>query len=174
MAGEARGTRTVRDMVMSMAVVLLIVGFVVLFIPRPHTDAVRVVDYTSVLGLARSDAPYPILAPVGLSDRWRATSVRYSGESPDSDRTWHLGFVTPDDAYAGVEQSNGDRDTFVEEVTNSGDPEGTTEIDGRTWERRQRQSKLQRSLVLVEPGMTTVVTGTASWSELRELAAALR
>ena len=55
MAENKRALSTVRDMVISLGVVLAIVGFVVLFIPRPNTDAVRVVDYATVLGQARSD-----------------------------------------------------------------------------------------------------------------------
>jgi hypothetical protein len=169
--GPAR-PRTLGDMIMSLGVVLLVVGFVVLFVPRPNTDAVRVVDYTAQLTQARSNSPYPILAPVGLSNRWRATSVRY--EPGQSATTWHLGFVTPQDAYAGVEQSNGPRAAFTEEMTNDGSPEGTTEIDGVTWERRLRESRLQRSLVLAEDNVTTIVTGTTTWTELQELASALR
>jgi Protein of unknown function (DUF4245) len=125
-----------------------------------------------LLTQARSDAPYPILAPVGLSDRWRATSARY--EPHETATTWHLGFVTPQDAYAGVEQSDGVPRTFVEEMTNDGAPDGTTEIEGLTWERRLRESKAQRSLVLTQDNVTTVVTGTANWDELQDLAAALR
>jgi Protein of unknown function (DUF4245) len=165
-------TRTIGDLLLSLAILLGIVGFVVLFVPRPNTDAVRVVDYTTLLTEARSDAPYPILAPVGLSDRWRATSARY--EPDETVTTWHLGFVTPQDAYAGVEQSNGQRREFVQEMTNDGGFDGTTEIDGVIWERRLRESKAQRSLVLTQDNVTTIVTGTASWDELRELAAALR
>jgi hypothetical protein len=168
---KPRALSTVRDMVISLSVVLAIVGFVVLFIPRPNTDAVRVVDYSTVLGQARSDAPYEILAPEGLSERWRATSARYEQDPGGS--TWHLGFVTPQDAYAGLEQSDGRRTAFVEEMTNQGAPEGTTQIDGATWERRLRQSRLQRSLVLEQGDVTTIVTGNASWDELQELASSL-
>lgn len=172
MADSPRGTRTIGDLVVSLAILLAIVGFVVLFVPRPNTDAVKVVDYTTLLTQARSDAPYPILAPVGLSDRWRATSARY--EPDETATTWHLGFVTPRDAYAGVEQSNGLPRAFVQEMTNDGAPDGTTEIFGLTWERRLQESKAQRSLVLTQDNITTVVTGTASWDELQELASALR
>jgi Protein of unknown function (DUF4245) len=72
-----------------------------------------------------------------------------------------------------VEQSNGQPAAFVEEMTNDGGPEGTTEIDGLTWERRLQESRLQRSLVLEQADVTTIVTGTATWAELQELAAAL-
>jgi Protein of unknown function (DUF4245) len=125
-----------------------------------------------VLSAARSDAPYPILAPVGLSERWRATSVRY--EPDETATTWHLGFVTPQDAYAGVEQSDGRPSNFIQEMTNAGGLEGTREIDGFTWQRWLRESKGQRSLVLTQDNVTTIVTGTASWDELHELASALR
>ena len=171
-AGAPRTTRSLRDLVVSLGIVLAIVGFLVLFVPRPNTDAVRVVDYTPLLTQARSDAPYPIVAPVGLSERWRTTSVRY--EPDETATTWHLGFVTPHDAYAGVEQSNGPPRAFVQEMTNYGAAEGTTEINGLTWERRLRESKAQRSLVLAQDNVTTIVTGTAGWDELQELAAALR
>jgi Protein of unknown function (DUF4245) len=157
---------------MSLIVVLAIVGFLVLFVPRPNTDAVRLVDYRTELARARADAPFAVAAPVGLSDRWRPTSVRY--DSDDLSPAWHLGFVTPQDAYAAIEQSSGGNRTFVQKMTGNGSLEGTIEIDGLSWERRLRNSRLQRSLVLTRGDATTIVTGTASWHELRELATALR
>lgn len=165
-----RGFETVGDMVRSLGLVLVLVALFMLGLPRPHREAVTVVDYSLELAQARRAAPYPVLAPSGLSPRWRATSVRLSGEGGAT--RWHLGFVTPDDEYAALEQSNEGGD-FEARMTAAGAPDGTSSVAGRGWERRLRTSKEQRSLVLRSGGVVTIVTGTASYAELEALAASL-
>lgn len=171
-AGRPRGFETAGDMIRSLAVIGLVLAALLLLAPRRHYDAVKVVDYGAELAGARRDAPYSLLAPVGLSERWRATSVRY--EKHDGATTWHLGFVTPADDYAGVEQSDGDARGFVYNQSNRGLADGVADIGGRRWQRYYRESRDLRTLARTADGATVVVTGDASYDELGRLAAALR
>ncbi|WP_425583688.1 DUF4245 domain-containing protein [Streptomyces macrosporus] len=166
------GTQTARDMVLSMLVILLGVGVVYLFIPHDDSlDPVRPISYDTELITARRAAPYPVAAPVGLPETWRATSVRYEAQS-DHGSVWHLGFMDPDDQYAAVEQSDGESDAFVAEVTHGAEEtERVQKIDGEEWTRYEGPK--YDALVRREPGVTTVVTGTASFDGLARLAAAL-
>ncbi|MGH3324718.1 MAG: DUF4245 domain-containing protein [Streptomyces sp.] len=178
-AGKQRGGRqTVRGMVPSLAVVLLAAGVIYLFVPHDaDQDPVKPVSYQVELASARRAAPYPVLAPEGLAKTWRATSVTYEGAGPDG-AAWHLGFMTPDNQYAAVEQSDAARPVkFTEDATQRARKTARTErIDGREW-RRYEGAKYD-ALVRQDTGKrgrhTTVVTGTASFAQLRELAAALR
>ena len=173
-----RGRGTVLDMVRSMAVVLLLVGAVALITFRPSGgDAVRVVDYADDLGSARLAAPYAVLAPAGL-DGYRATSVRFSATTEGT--VWHLGFVTPLDEYAGLDQTDGPEAAFVDDLTEGAEPVGTDgslELGGRTWERwddgGDTEGERIRGLVSDVDGATVVVSGTADWPELEALASAL-
>ncbi|EST39068.1 hypothetical protein N566_04085 [Streptomycetaceae bacterium MP113-05] len=171
-AEKKRGTQTIRDMVFSVAVVALAAGVIYLFIPHDESkDPVRVVDYTVEVKTASRAAPYPVAAPRGLPEEWRATSVRFDGAGPDG-AAWHLGFMAPGDEYAAVEQSDADPQGFVDDVTYGAEKTGgTVRVAGETWT-RYAGGKYD-ALVRVGPDVTTVVTGTAPPEQLERLVAAL-
>ena len=162
------------DMVRSLALVLGVVAVILVITLRPQPDAVKVIDYQPQLALARSQAAYPVLAPVGLDAGWRATSARWqptTGSTPDM--AWHLGFVTPDDAYAQLGQSSTANASYLPEQTDRGQLTGFVTVGGFDWQRYTSQSG-QRSLVRLERGVTIVVTGTADWTALELFATSLR
>ncbi|SOB82300.1 Protein of unknown function [Streptomyces sp. 1331.2] len=170
-----RGRQTVRDMVLSM----LAVGFVVwvgyLFLPHDaDSDPVHVVEFKVAAATAKRAAPYPLLAPEGLPDKWRATSVSYrpADQNNGKGNAWHLGFVTPSGQYAAVEQSDAPRDSLLSDKVAGGQPDGTSEVAGRTWDRVQGEKA--RALTAPTGSGTTLLTGTASYEELAELAQALK
>ncbi|MGP3953898.1 DUF4245 domain-containing protein [Streptomyces sp. 7N604] len=168
-----RGTQTVRDMVLSMAVIGVVVAGIYLFIPHdPSKDPVKPVDYRVELDTARRAAPYPVAAPEGLPKTWRATSVTYDGGNPDG-AAWHLGFLDQDDQYVAVEQSNGRPSKFVTKVSQGAEKTGRTQqVGAERWDRYEGPK--YDALVLEERGVTTVVTGTAPYAQLAKMAAALR
>ncbi|MGH8867596.1 MAG: DUF4245 domain-containing protein [Actinomycetes bacterium] len=171
--GRRRGSQTVTDMVRSLGVVLLVVAVILIITPREHSDPTPEIDYATELASARRGAPYALLAPQALPATWDATSVRYR-TAADGDVTWHLGFETPSDQYAGLEQSDGDSEAFVATQSLGGRPDGRVELEGRTWERYVSTEQERRSLVRVTDGVTVVVAGSAGWGELQRLATALR
>jgi hypothetical protein len=166
-----RGRQTVRDLVLSMAVIGVVVAVIYIFVPHSEGDPVKTVSYSVELGQARRDAPYAIAAPVGLGKDWRATSVSYDA-SDSKAVTWHLGFVDPQDEYAAVEQSNADGAAdFIDAKTFAAVRHGSRTVDGVRWARYEG-SKYD-ALVREKDGVTTVVTGTAPFARLARLAAAL-
>ncbi|WP_405005984.1 DUF4245 domain-containing protein [Kitasatospora purpeofusca] len=178
MAGESKGMRgrqTVRDMVLSMLAVGVVVWVGYLFLPHDADgDGVRPVDYRVAAATAKRAAPYPLLVPEGLSAKWRATSVTYNAAATNNGKgnAWHLGFVTPSGQYAAVEQSDIARDDVLKATVAGGKPDGTEDIAGQAWERVQ--SPKARAITVQTGGATTVLTGTASYEELAELARALK
>ncbi|MEN3584987.1 MULTISPECIES: DUF4245 domain-containing protein [unclassified Streptomyces] len=175
MAGTKGKQRTARDMVLSMGVVLLAGLVIWLFLPHDDSapDLPRV-DYRVELLTARRAAPYPVAAPEGLAEEWKATSVRYRGAESD---TWHLGLHGPEGTYAQVRQSTGKPAEVVDDATQGAvATDRTEEIDGRAWTRYE--GGRYDALVLEDTGgvegATTVVAGTGSFDRLTEVAAALR
>jgi hypothetical protein len=154
---------------------LLLVGLIVLITPRHPKETLPTADYGSQLFALRSGAPYIPYAPEGLPPTWRATSSRLSGLNDRGPVAWHLGMVTPSDEYAALEQSN-ERPVgeYLWRMTNSREPVGVQQVAGQPWQRYYRKDKNQRSLVRTLPGLTLVVTGTASYEELAVLAASLK
>lgn len=159
------------DILRAVGVVVLVTAAVVLIAPRRHYEAVRVIDYTGDLAAARTHAPYHVLAPEGLPDGWRATSVRYSAK--DGATMWHLGFISPTDEYVGIEQSDGPAKLWVRQQTHGGRVESRVPVNGQDWTVRYQPDKGLRSLAITQNGVTTVVAGIASLPTLTELAGAL-
>jgi hypothetical protein len=183
-------------MVPSMAVVLLAAFAIYLFVPHDEdVDPVKPISYRVEVDSARRAAPDPVLAPEGLPGKWRATSVSYEADGSGSGGAWHLGFITPDTQYAAVEQSDEARTArFIERVTQGARrTAGTTRAGGHEWTRYEgeKYDALVREVAGGEAGKggrggtggksedshagpyTVVVTGTASFSQLGEMAAAL-
>ncbi|MFF7411030.1 DUF4245 domain-containing protein [Streptomyces lydicus] len=172
-----RGRQTVRDMVLSLAVIGALVGAIYIFIPHDDSadaenSAVRTVDYRVELITARRAAPYAVAAPEGLPKTWRATSVSYKASDDGKGGAWHLGMLDPEQQYASVEQSDASAGKFIREVTlGAAKVEGKQAVGSKKWDRYKGDR--YRALVREESGVTTVVTGTAPYGRLADLAAAL-
>jgi hypothetical protein len=162
---------------MAMGACLLLVLAIYVVTPRSDKEVLPTVDYTSQLWAMRNDAPFTAYAPEGLGPRWRPTSSRLTGLDTGGQKpvAWHLGFVTPGDEYAALEQSNEKASEYVPRMTNSSTPLGTQQVAGVTWSKYHRKDKKANSLARTLPdGVSLVVTGTASYEELAILAASLK
>ncbi|MFF3247586.1 DUF4245 domain-containing protein [Streptomyces sp. NPDC002870] len=166
-----RGRQTVRDMMLSMAVIGAVVAVIYIFIPHnDKADPIKAVDYRVELLTARRAAPYPVAAPQGLAKGWKPTSVSYKGTDGSA---WHLGFLDPDGEYVAVEQSTAPAGKYIPRVSQQATKTNRTQqIAGAAWERWEGPK--YDALVRHDKGATTVVTGTASPQRLAEMAAALR
>ncbi|MDT0434451.1 MULTISPECIES: DUF4245 domain-containing protein [Streptomyces] len=171
MAGSNGKQKTVRDMILSLA--LIGVAAAVIYVFVPHDDGepdVKRVDYRVELLTARRAASYPVAAPQGLPEEWKATSVRFRGDDSDA---WHLGFRAPDGQYVQIEQSTQKPSKFIDTASQgSRETKVTQEIGGATW--THYTGGRYDALVRSDRGATTVVAGTGSFEQLAEMAKALR
>ncbi|MFF7747977.1 DUF4245 domain-containing protein [Streptomyces sp. NPDC007971] len=172
MAGSNGKQKTVRDMILSLALIGVAAGFIYLLVPHnDHAPDLKRVDYQVELSTARRAASYPVAAPEGLPAAWKATSVRYQGENSDR---WHLGFQAPGGQYVQVEQSTQKRADFIDQASQGASATKRTEkIGGHTWT-RYTGGRYDALVLEGTPGSTTVVAGTASFGRLTEMAEALR
>ena len=87
---------------MVVLVVLLVAWVAIQSLVKDQPDsAVRTVDYAQVVAPAREAAKFDLVAPASLPKGWRATSVTFRDTLPQH---WHLGVLTDDDRYVGLEQ----------------------------------------------------------------------
>ncbi|MEV5747665.1 DUF4245 domain-containing protein [Actinoallomurus sp. NPDC052308] len=171
-----RLTSGVPGFAMAMLSCLVVVGFVLLVTPRRNPNAIPQADYHGDLNGLVAIAPFTVQAPQGLDPKWYPTSSRLSGRA-NGPIGWHLGYYTPGKQYAALEESNerpDGSDGFVARMTSQGKPDGSLQVAGAAWDKTLRKDKNQRSLVRRLPGVTLVVTGTASYEELAALAGSLR
>ncbi|WP_268985011.1 DUF4245 domain-containing protein [Streptomyces sp. CC228A] len=165
-----QGKQTVRGMFQSMAVICAAAAVIYLFVPHDeNADPLKAVDYSVEIVTAQRAAPYPVAAPEGLPEGWRATSVSFRREEGHA---WHLGYLTPEREYVAVEQSTADPKRYIGDVSHGAEATGETQqVGGRAWERWEGDK--YDALVLRDKGATTVVLGTAPFEQLGMMAAAL-
>jgi hypothetical protein len=153
---------------------VLVVGVVAFVLLRDLTrtdpaDPVRPVDYQETLDFAQQAVGFPLLAPGRLPEGWRATSATFV---PDPAR-WHLGVLTDEDRYVGIEQA---RSSAAEMVESYVDPDArrgeTVTVAGDRWQVWTDEGG-DTALTRVEQGVTTLVVGTPELSVLREYANSL-
>lgn len=171
---KRRMRQNVRDMLLSLAVV----GVVVLFFASPWNllvapDPVKEVEWVPVVTGAQEAYDWPVMVPVGLPASWRATSARIE-TADDGEPVVVVGWVTSSDEYLGLQQSPTRITDFVDTVTLDGVEAGTVDIRGTTWTRFVDEEQKRRSLVLVQDGVSYVVTGTGRWAEVEGFTARLR
>ena len=156
---------------------LLAAAVVVVAIPAPHAAEPVTVSYRSDQARLARLAPYPAVAPRGLPASWQPVSsgLTVGGANGAGTVTWALGYMTPDGLLASLEETNADPAAFVRRMTNSGTALPRSSVNGQAWNLSATPARGQRSMYRTSPaGFTLVVTGNASWAELRQLAASLR
>jgi hypothetical protein len=85
---------------------------------------------------------------------------------------WHIGYLVDGSEYLQVAQSTTAEAGFIPEQTSGGTPQGETTVGGLRWQRYESEGR--RSVVSVEEGVTTVVSGTLTWPGIEAAAGALR
>jgi hypothetical protein len=167
-ARRGRGQQTVLDMLRSLALILVAVGALVLIVPRPDKPIRQPVDVAQAADAAQ-EAGAPAVVP-HVPDGWSATSARYEPRGADGVPTFHVGYLTPSETYAGLEVARGATDAWLRQQTSQGEVTGSQDVDGQSWQQRLSSDGKRRSLVHETRGVTVVVTGTASLEELAQLA----
>ncbi|CAL9547663.1 hypothetical protein SUDANB96_04386 [Streptomyces sp. enrichment culture] len=159
-------------MILSMGLIVIAALVVYLFIPNDDGEPeLRRVDYRVELLTARRAASYAVAAPEGLPSSWKATSVRFQG---DKFEAWHLGYHAPDGEYVAIEQSTQRPAVFIDKASQGAEETKTTrQIGGRTWV-RYTGDHYDALVHRGDDGATTLVTGTASFERLEEMARALK
>ena len=170
---RSRARQTARDMVISMVVVAAAVALLWFPFHRSTPDTVKTVDPTLVIAGARATEHWPVYAPVGLPATWRCTSARIT-TALDGQDIVHLGYLTPTDHYAGLEQSATKALTFVTDSTGGGRQSGTRVVAGTTWTTYESPDGSHRSLVRTANSVTYVVVGTGTWDEISTFTASLQ
>ena len=156
---------------------LLAVAVIVVAVPVPHAAEPVTISYASDQAKLARLAPYPAVAPVGLPGSWIPVSsgLAVGGANGPGTVTWQLGDQTPDGSLVSLEETNAAAAGFIRRMTNDGTVLGPATLAGRTWTLSSTPARGQRSLYYTSPaGFTLVVTGNATWAQLRELAASLR
>ncbi|MFC0625924.1 DUF4245 domain-containing protein [Kribbella deserti] len=165
--------RTMRNMVWSMLACLGVVAFIAAVTWRPHEEKIRAVDYSNHLAEGRKLASW-LKAPEPMPTDWQATSVELRAPE-QSPITWHLGIITNEKKYVGLEQSNMAPRKFLSEELGKTEDDGVSTVNGATWQRKALLDREnEHAIILAGTGVTTIIVGNAGYPALETLAATLR
>ncbi len=119
--------------IVALAVALVVtIGWYYLGRPSESAQPVRTADWSAWVDAGRADDALRLYAPEALPDGWRATSATYQG---GNQARWHLGLLTDEGKYVGVEESYDDADDLVEQyVDENATPGPDVQINGTTWQ----------------------------------------
>ncbi|MGH3473242.1 MAG: DUF4245 domain-containing protein [Nocardioidaceae bacterium] len=167
--------RSANGLIGALIAVLLTIAFVwglTWFQRRSTPNPAATVSYASSLQVARQLAGFQVLAPTPKPTWWRCTSVAYT-PGTHHDTSWHLGGLTTDGQYIGLEQGIESPGVFIPANTAANQPRSPVTIDGAEWT-RLASGQGETALVHERGKVTTIVTGTAPLSQLETFAAALK
>ena len=171
-----RGGGTAADMVRSLLVIGVLVAVVVLAVPRPQGRIEQPVDVAAATEQARA-LDFDVREPA-VPEGWRPNVATFEPDPVEGLPTWSVGYLVPEESYAGVRVTRGATPAWVDGMTGRGRPPedgpAEREVAGATWQVLvSDQGARRRSLVLVAGQQTTVVTGTAEDADLDALAEAV-
>jgi hypothetical protein len=156
---------------------LLLAIVAIVAVPMDRASAPTTISYHADLAVMSRAAPYPVVAPAGLPSSWSPvdSGVAVGGANGPGTVTWRLGYLTPSGTFAALEETNATAAPFIRRMTNSGTPQPPVQAGDRSWSASENSERGQRSLAMTNSaGVTLVITGNASWPQLRTLAASLQ
>ena len=167
-----RYERSFAGMVGAMILLLLVIGAFVVLRDTNRTqpdNPVEPVEWRSAASYARREADFELLAPRRLPAGWYATSVRLErGDDP----SWHLGLLTAEGRYVGLEQATDSAGTMVERFVDEDAVRGDdVVVDGESWQSWTDDEDV--ALVREGADVTTLVVGTAGRDVVVDFAASL-
>jgi len=177
-----RERKTVNNLVFSLLVSLAMVLLIVLVVPRGvDTWSEHGVDVAQFAEETAPTAGQPLLAPEVPSD-WKAKQAELRAASSGDISYWYIGYTTPENGYATVQQAFTTTGTLVDESwigqqLEAQAPTGTETLGGLEWtvydhpERNPDHSNMQFGLETQLGATTLLVYGTDSADALRSLAA---
>lgn len=170
MATKSRGSvsASLGEAVIAVSVLAVVIIAVALFFSfgREAQDPVPpAVDYESVVEHLRTEYPYDVPMP-DVPENWRATSVDYGADGRG--HWWKVGFVIGTSSFVGLEQSDGEVNSMLDDRLNDYEPDGSTVVGGERWDRMRRDGRVtDYALVNVSAdGVATVVYGSEPYEEL--------
>ncbi|HEV2344889.1 MAG TPA: DUF4245 domain-containing protein [Actinocrinis sp.] len=177
---NSRLKTTVRDMLLSLAVIAVPIAVVLAIEPSKPGDPVHVIDaasFQTTLSAARQAEPFTVLAPSGLPADWRLTSAYYQPPGATAG-DWHVGYLTPSGGYAALEQVTEPLAAFLTDQHSDASPNTAAQITGATpgvWQRYTGTTPagLRTIMYYNDSKSTVIVAGSASLTELEQLATAL-
>lgn len=166
------------DMGRSLGLMIVIAAAVLLLTPArglvfpDKADKMQPVDYSSELTGFRELTGTSAFAPIGLPTDWRANAASLTHDASRNGVSMHIGFVTPDGKYAGLDESTMPAAVPMVLGQRGSSVTGAVTIGGVTWERRV-SDRGEQAYTRSAGKIQLIVTGNATTAQLQLLCADL-
>lgn len=169
-----RGGRSVRDMMLSMAALLIpVIALLLAYEFFFNGSSPRAIDPSGTYAAAAHDGGFRVERPVGLPAGWSAISSSLDKSGDGS--VLRVSYVPPDKTGLQLIESDRPIDSLLpDELGTDAVPGDLSAIATRQWREYPHARGGSRALVLAENGRTIIVIGTATQQDLNVFAAALR
>jgi hypothetical protein len=169
-AQPAREGRSLKDMALSLAVLIVPIALLLIFYRVVLSgDAPVTVDPAPTIKEAQ--AVFPVAVPTGLGDDWHVSTATFRREATGA--TLRLGYVDPDkDPVQLVESTVPAATLLPAELTASAKPLGNFRAPTGVW-RIYNGRPGEQALVLGEQSRTIIVVGKTDVKNLEELVTSL-
>ncbi|HWG28845.1 DUF4245 domain-containing protein [Actinospica sp.] len=179
--GPSRLRTTVRDMILSMTLIVLPILAVIWLMPATHSASpvatVSSGDYQAMLTAARGSLPFSALSPTGLPAGWELTSDDYQPEGVTA-ADWHLGYQTPSGKYAAFEQTTLTVGQFLSSASSNAEKSGSVQVAGESWTEYTGTAPAAYKTLLfrrtADGKSLQIIAGSAPMAELQTLASSLK
>jgi hypothetical protein len=182
-----------KDMVMTMAVVLVVVALIALygnnvsFAPGgPAAEGpVPTADVIGGFAHAKATMDFPITVPEGVPEKWHPNSVSVSDPDVSNDGVARVGtlkavrggWITPRDNYIQLVEAEGDvPEVLANEFGAARQVSGTVDAGGAEWSVTtgvRSEAAWIRTVQAASGETTLLITGNATEDDFRALAAAV-
>ncbi|NUR89087.1 MAG: DUF4245 domain-containing protein [Nonomuraea sp.] len=150
------------------------VGLFLLVTPQSREEHIPKLDYSITVANFGHGVPYKVWSPAQDPAGWVSNSNRIA-KGANGAQVLYVGYATAKREHAMlIESDEKPAAEFANRMANTDKAIGTLDVNGQPWEKRFREDKKQRSLVRTLPDVTIVITGTADWPELAQLAGTLK
>jgi hypothetical protein len=131
---KKRGYETLRDMLLSLGVILAGVLVFVVLQPKNHQNPIPAVDWKAQVDLVRNTAHYPVVVPDPLPPGW---DVNYARVTEAGTTELHLGLVRERKRFAQLDETDRPGSAFFADAGVPAPAGGTVHAAGAEYEVRR-------------------------------------
>lgn len=168
MSEHSRSSATFKNYAISLGIIVAILLVMSFVVAGRSGEAIPTVEYRPDAEVLREAADYPVTIPSEeLSEEWTPTSSTLDLNGPVE---WSVGFATPRDSHAMLNQSDDDR--IIADRVRDAEYVGTVNAGDREWEHYDNEDDW-RALVAPGDDVTVIVSGPTDLDELAAFAESL-
>lgn len=174
-AAKRRARQTVINLSLALAATVAVALVMIMITPRDDSNLIKPVDYMSIAADVSKSTSVEVAIPSGIPEGWWANAARFNDAPADGVKTWHVGFVGPNNQYIGIDQGFKVNSTWIAQKTQqyvyvADIPISSTGSKLQKYNGSVDKTKGQQMWVWLFDGNAVLISGTGNEEEFRQFA----